>query len=70
MFRTFLSKLLRTAQNPTQMNSPILLIIQREFLSRIRKKSFLLITILGPLAFAALLIIPGIIASFPENEKI
>ena len=51
------------------MNSPILLIIQREFLSRIRKKSFLLITILGPLAFAALLIIPGIIASFPEHQK-
>lgn len=69
MFRIFLSKLLRTAQNPTQMNSPILLIIQREFLSRIRKKSFLLITILGPLAFAALLLVPGIIASIPENEK-
>ena len=51
------------------MNSPILLIIQREFLSRIRKKSFLLITILGPLAFAALLIVPSIIASIPENEK-
>jgi ABC-2 type transport system permease protein len=51
------------------MNSPILLIIQREFLSRIRKKSFLLITILGPLAFAALLIIPGIVASIPEHQK-
>ena len=51
------------------MNNPILLIIQREFLSRVRKKTFLLVTILGPLIFAALLIVPGILASMPEDEK-
>jgi len=51
------------------MNNPILLIIQREFLSRVRKKTFLLVTILGPLVFAALLIVPGILASMPEEDK-
>ena len=51
------------------MNNPILLIIQREFLSRVRKKTFLLVTILGPLIFAALLIVPGILASMPEDDK-
>ena len=51
------------------MNNPILLIIQREFLSRVRKKTFLLVTILGPLVFAALLIVPGILASMPEDDK-
>lgn len=51
------------------MNNPILLIIQREFLSRVRKRTFLLVTILGPLVFAALLIVPGILASMPEEDK-
>lgn len=51
------------------MNNPILLIIQREFLTRIRKKTFLLITILAPLLFAALMIVPGILASMPEDNK-
>lgn len=49
--------------------SPILLIIQREFLSRVRKKTFLVVTILGPLLFAALMIVPGILASMPEDNK-
>src|SRR6056300_1444770 len=51
------------------MNNPILLIIQREFLSRGREKTFVLVTILGPLVFAALMIVPGILASMPEDDK-
>src|SRR6056300_337194 len=51
------------------MNNPILLIIQREFLSRVKKKTFLLVTVLGPLIFAAIMIVPAVLASMPEDEK-
>ena len=51
------------------MSNPILLIIQREFLSRFRKKTFLLVTLIGPLAFAALMIVPGLLATMPEDSK-
>jgi ABC-2 type transport system permease protein len=51
------------------MSNPIFLIIQREFLSRVRKKTFLLVTLIGPLAFAALMIAPGLLASMPEDAK-
>jgi ABC-2 type transport system permease protein len=36
----------------------ILLIIEREFLSRVKKKSFLIMTVLGPILFAGITIIP------------
>jgi len=36
----------------------LLLIIQREYFSRVKKKSFLLMTILGPLLMAGLMIVP------------
>lgn len=36
----------------------ILLIIQREYLSRVRKRSFIVMTILGPVLMAALIILP------------
>jgi ABC-2 type transport system permease protein len=51
------------------MNNPILLIIQREFLTRVRKKTFLLMTLLAPLLLAAVMIVPGILASLPEDDK-
>jgi len=51
------------------MNSPILLIIQREFLTRVRKKTFLLVTLIAPVLFAALMIVPGLLASMPEENK-
>ena len=51
------------------MSNPIFLIIQREFLSRVRKKTFLLVTLIGPLAFAALMIVPGLLATMPEDSK-
>jgi ABC-2 type transport system permease protein len=51
------------------MSNPILLIIQREFLSRVRKKTFLLVTLIGPLAFAALMVVPALFASASEDTK-
>lgn len=44
-----------------------LLIISREYLTRIKKKSFIFMTILGPLLIAALIIVPVYIAH--KNEK-
>lgn len=51
------------------MKSPILLIIQREFITRVRKKTFLLMTLLAPLLLAAVMIVPGLLASIPEDDK-
>ena len=51
------------------MRSPILLIIEREFITRVRKKTFLLITIIAPVLFAALMIVPGVLASLPADHK-
>lgn len=39
------------------------LIVKREYLSRVRKKSFLIMTVLGPLLFAALMILPSYLAT-------
>lgn len=46
------------------------LIIKREFSTRVKKRSFLIMTILGPLLFGALMIAPGLIASIPEGPKV
>lgn len=46
------------------------LIIQREYLSRVRKKSFIIMTILGPILFSALFIIPVWMASREGDENI
>ncbi len=52
------------------MNST-LLIIQREYLTRVRKKSFIIMSILGPLLFAAMMILPAWFASMEDtNEKV
>ncbi len=45
------------------------LIIQREYLSRVRKKSFIIMSILGPILFAALLVVPGYLAMKEDTEK-
>lgn len=45
------------------------LIIQREYLSRVRKKSFIVMTILGPILFAALMIIPGYLALKEDTDE-
>jgi len=46
-----------------------LLIIQREFLSRVRKKSFIIMTIVGPILMASLFIAPILIAESTQELK-
>ncbi len=48
----------------------IFLIIRREYLVRVRKRTFILMTILGPLLFAALMIVPIWLASNFEDDKL
>lgn len=48
--------------------SKISLIIQREYLTRVRKKSFIVMTILGPVLMAALFIVPVWMAMNEEDE--
>ena len=46
----------------------LFLIIQREYFSRVKKKSFLIMTILGPLLMAGLMIIPVWLAMRDKTE--
>lgn len=46
----------------------LFLIIQREYFSRVKKKSFLLMTILGPLLMAGLMIVPVWLAMRDKTE--
>ena len=43
-------------------------IISREYMTRVRKKSFLLITFLGPIFFAAVCLLPAIIMNMASEE--
>ena len=47
--------------------SKISLIIYREYLTRVRKKSFIIMTLLGPVLMASLFIVPILIASYDED---
>ncbi len=47
----------------------ILLIIRREYISRVRKKSFLIITIIGPVLMAAMIILPAYINDWTEATE-
>ncbi len=44
-----------------------LLVTKREFLTRVRKKSFLVMTILGPIFFAALMVVPVLLEESAER---
>lgn len=46
----------------------ILLIIEREFMSRVKKKSFIIMTLLTPILFAALMVGPSLLASMESTE--
>jgi ABC-2 type transport system permease protein len=46
------------------------IIIQREYLTRVRKKSFIIMTILGPLLMAGLWIIPIYISTLGQGKKV
>lgn len=54
--------------NPFKMNK-LWLIIEREYLTRVKKKSFILITLLSPLIFVALFTIPALVAVFAGKEQ-
>ncbi len=45
------------------------LIIAREYTTRIRKKAFIIMTIIGPVLFAALLVIPIWLATLEDKEE-
>jgi len=44
------------------------LIIQREYLTRVKKRSFILTTLLTPLAFALLFVVVGVIFSYQSDD--
>lgn len=46
-----------------------LIIIQREFMTRVKKKSFILLTVLMPFVFAALIFVPVWLASIKDTEQ-
>ncbi|MDP2722360.1 MAG: ABC transporter permease [Bacteroidales bacterium] len=47
----------------------ILLIIQREYLTRVKKKSFIVMTIVGPVLMAAMIILPVFLANWSEATE-
>jgi ABC-2 type transport system permease protein len=47
----------------------ILLVIKREYLSRVQKKSFIVMTILGPILMAALFIVPVVLSQISDESK-
>ncbi len=46
----------------------IILIIKREYLYRVKKKTFIIMTLLGPVLFAALMILPAWIAQLEDTH--
>ncbi len=47
----------------------IKLIIAREYLTRVRKKSFIVMTILGPILMAAMIVVPVFLATMDDNSQ-
>lgn len=43
-------------------------VISREYMTRVKKKSFLLITFLGPILFAAMMVLPSLIMFFVKDN--
>jgi len=50
--------------------SKLWLVVKREYLTRVRKKSFLYITLLTPLAFLFFFVIVGVIFSYESGDKV
>jgi ABC-2 type transport system permease protein len=46
------------------------LIIKREFTTRVRKKSFIILTLLGPILMASVMFLPAYLASLPTDQRI
>ncbi|AKD02176.1 ABC transporter permease [Pontibacter korlensis] len=49
--------------------SKIWLIVQREYLTRVRKKSFIIMTLLTPLLLATFMILPGLLISMSDETE-
>ena len=49
--------------------SKIFLVVEREFLTRVRKKSFIIMTLLAPILFAAIMVVPMIIATMEDTKE-
>ncbi len=47
----------------------VFLIIKREYLTRVKKKSFIIMTILGPIMMAAMFIVPVYVAQLEGDAK-
>jgi len=47
----------------------IKLIIAREYLTRVRKKSFIVMTILGPILMAAMIVVPVFLATMDDSSQ-
>jgi ABC-2 type transport system permease protein len=47
----------------------IFLIIEREFMSRVRKKSFIIMTLLGPILFGTLMVGPMLLAMYGRDDS-
>ena len=48
--------------------SKVNLIIKREYLTRVRKKSFIVMSILGPMLFAAFMLVPAWLATMEDTD--
>lgn len=49
--------------------NPFIIIALREFTSRVKNKTFILMSIIGPLAIGALLVIPALFSNIDEDPK-
>ncbi|MGK7395034.1 MAG: ABC transporter permease [Candidatus Cyclobacteriaceae bacterium M3_2C_046] len=49
--------------------SKIFLVIRREFITRVRKKSFIIMTLLGPLLFAGIMVVPIWLATRESTDE-
>ncbi len=47
----------------------IILILKREYLTRVKKKSFIVMTFLGPILMAAMFIVPILLATMEDDEE-
>lgn len=45
------------------------MVIKREYLTRVKKKSFIIMSIIGPVLFAGLMIAPAVIANMEDKEE-
>ena len=49
--------------------SKVVLIIKREYITRVRKKSFMIMTVLGPVLFAATVFLPAVFATSAKKTR-